>query len=98
MNTQQPHDDPKTFDTEVILGMVLCELKKFEEAEPRLVEGYRGIKEREATLPADSKTRLTEALERIVQLYDAWGKPDQAENWRAKLPATTIPPDKPRQE
>ena len=27
----------------------------------------------------------TEALERLVQLYDAWGKPDQAAEWRAKL-------------
>jgi hypothetical protein len=31
------------------------------------------------------KVRLTEALERLVQLYDAWGKPEQARQWRKKL-------------
>ena len=31
--------------------------------------------------------RLTEALERLVQLYDAWGKKDKAEEWRKKLEA-----------
>ena len=44
------------------------------------------MNEREAKIPAQGKPRLTEALERLVQLYDAWGKPDQAAEWRAKLP------------
>ena len=35
---------------------------------------------------ARGPARLTEALERLVQLYDAWEKPDQAAEWRAKLP------------
>ena len=30
---------------------------------------------------------LTEALERLVQLYDAWGKPDEAAKWRKELEA-----------
>ena len=34
--------------------------------------------------------RRQEALERIVGLYESWGKPDQAAEWRAKLP-TTMP-------
>jgi len=29
--------------------------------------------------------RITEALERLVQLYDAWGKPAQAAEWKEKL-------------
>jgi hypothetical protein len=28
--------------------------------------------------------RLTEALERLVQLYDAWGKKDEAAKWRKR--------------
>jgi hypothetical protein len=28
---------------------------------------------------------LTDAAERVVKLYDAWGKPDKAAEWRAKL-------------
>ena len=54
------------------------------------------MKEREAKIPPKEKPRLTEALERLVQLYDAWVKPEQAAEWRAKLPPdTTAPPAKP---
>ena len=31
-----------------------------------------------------SKIRLTEAIDRLVQLYEAWGKPEQAAQWREK--------------
>jgi hypothetical protein len=31
--------------------------------------------------------RTTESLERLVQLYDAWGKPAQAAEWKQKLAA-----------
>jgi hypothetical protein len=31
---------------------------------------------------------LTEAGARIVQLYDAWGKRDKADEWRRKLGGT----------
>ena len=31
------------------------------------------------------RQRLSEALERLVQLYDAWGKPEQATEWLEKL-------------
>ena len=44
------------------------------------------MKAREAEVPPQGKIRLTEALERLVQLYDAWGKPEQAAEWLAKLP------------
>jgi outer membrane protein assembly factor BamD (BamD/ComL family) len=42
---------------------------------------------REAKIPPQSKVRLTEALQRLVQLYDAWGKPDEAARWRKELDA-----------
>jgi len=39
--------------------------------------------QRERTTPAEAKVRLTEALERLVQLYDA----AEAERWRKELAA-----------
>ena len=51
------------------------------------------MKAREAKIPPQGKPRLTEALERLVQLYDAWGKADQAAEWRAKLEAQKGEPD-----
>ena len=39
------------------------------------------MKECDAKLPRECKPCLTEALQRLVQLYDAWGKPDQSAEW-----------------
>ena len=33
----------------------------------------------------EGQHRLAEALARLVQLYDAWGKPDEATRWRTEL-------------
>ena len=44
------------------------------------------MKQREATIPPDGKVRLTEAIERLVQLYEVTGKTDKADDWRAKMP------------
>ncbi len=46
------------------------------------------MKQREAKIPASAKVRLTEALERLVQLYEAMGKKDDAARWRKELDAT----------
>ena len=40
-----------------------------------LLQGYEGMKRRAVKIPPQAKVRLTEALERLVQLYDGWGKP-----------------------
>jgi hypothetical protein len=43
---------------------------------------------------------VTEALERLVHLYDAWDKPAEAAKWRKELDARTqaadvvVPPNK----
>ena len=58
------------------------------DAEPLLVKGYEGMKERQDKIPSQVKViRLTEALERLVHLYDATGKKDKADDYRKKLEA-----------
>jgi serine/threonine protein kinase len=74
-----------TYNARSQLGAALLGQQKYAEAEPLLLEGYAGIKEREATIPAEFKVRLIEALERLVRLYEAWGKKDKADEWRKKL-------------
>jgi tetratricopeptide (TPR) repeat protein len=76
-----------TFETRNRLGGALLGQKKYAAAEPLLVEGYEGMKAREAEIPAQFKKRVTAAAERIIQLYDSWGKPDQAAEWRKRLQA-----------
>ncbi len=57
----------------------------FTEAETLLIAGYEGMKQREAKIPAYYKDRLTTSLERLIELCEAWGKPEQASPWQQKL-------------
>ena len=61
--------------------------KNYAEAEPLLLQSYQGLQQRQASLPPilNAPRRITESLERLVQLYDAWGKPTQAAEWKKKL-------------
>jgi serine/threonine protein kinase len=60
----------------------------YREAEPLLLTGYDGMKRRETTVPANDKIRLTRALERLVQLYEALDRKDAVARWRKELEAT----------
>ena len=44
-------DDWTTFDTKSMLGEALLDQKKFADAEPLLLAGYEGMKQREDTIP-----------------------------------------------
>ena len=78
-------DDWVLFNTKSMLGGALVGQKKFQEAEPLLVEGYSGMKEREAKIPPAGKLRLIEAIQRLIDFYTAWEKPAEAAAWRKKL-------------
>ena len=78
-------DDWQTYNTKSMLGGRLIGRKEFAQAEALLLAGYEGMKQREARIPNESKVRLADALERLVQLYDTMGKKDKAEEWRKKL-------------
>ena len=88
-------DDWSTFNAMSMLGGSLLGQKRYIEAEPVLVRGYDGMKDRESKIPSQNKIRPPEAAERIVALYDAWGKPAEAAAWRAKLarPSEMLPAD-----
>jgi serine/threonine protein kinase len=73
------------FDTRSLLGGALLGQKKYTDAEPLLLAGYEGMKQREKTIPAQSKIVLRESIERLVQLYDALDKKDDAAKWRQAL-------------
>jgi serine/threonine protein kinase/tetratricopeptide (TPR) repeat protein len=95
-----------TFHTQSLLGGALLGQQKYAEAEPDLVQGYQGMRK---TLKSQGTRhygptptqRLTEALERLVQLYDACGRPDEAATWRQELGeqkkiTEKMPPPKPK--
>ena len=78
-----------TFRTRWLLGASLVGQEHDTEAEPLLVAGFEGLKQREATIPPQARTRLTESLKHLVHLYEARQKPDQAAKWREELRTRT---------
>jgi serine/threonine protein kinase len=78
-------DDWMTFETRTQLGGSLLEQKKYAEAEPLVLQGYEGLRAREAKIPAPNKPLLREAADRVVRLYTARGKLEQAAGWEAKF-------------
>jgi eukaryotic-like serine/threonine-protein kinase len=68
---QKESDDYATFYTKSLLDASLLGQKKYAEAEPLLLAGYEGMKHREATIPQVRKFRVNEAIEQLVQLYEA---------------------------
>jgi serine/threonine protein kinase/tetratricopeptide (TPR) repeat protein len=70
------------------LGACLLGQQKYDEAAPLLLEGYAGLRRYEERIPVPfRRTRLTEALEPLVQLYGETGKRDEAAKWRKELEA-----------
>jgi serine/threonine protein kinase/tetratricopeptide (TPR) repeat protein len=78
-------DEWDAYEVRSRLGGALLGQKKYAEAEPFLVRGYEGLKKHEAEIPRQLKACQTEALERLVKLYDAWEKPDEVARWRTEL-------------
>ena len=77
-------DDWTTFNTSSMLGGSLLGQGKFAESEPLLLAGYEGMNKREDKILLDGRERITESIERLIELYTALQKPDQAEEWRKK--------------
>jgi WD40 repeat protein len=86
--------EPNSFrlaSTQSMLGRVLAGEKKFAEAESLLLAGYKGLKDHASTTPIWGKYYLPDTEVWLAELYENWGKPDEAKKWRAeraKYPAT----------
>jgi tetratricopeptide (TPR) repeat protein/tRNA A-37 threonylcarbamoyl transferase component Bud32 len=76
------------YDARSTLGGVLSDQGKFAEAELLLLPSYEELARDPLTWP----DRECDALQRIVRLYEAWGKPDEAATWRTKLEGAATKP------
>jgi hypothetical protein len=76
-----------------MLGEVMLGQKRYAEAEPLIVAGYEGMKARESEIPPPSRPLLPEAAARVIRFYEAWGKPEQAAEWKIKLGLRDLPAD-----
>jgi serine/threonine protein kinase len=80
-------DNAYRFYVMSMLGESLAGQKKYLDAEPLLLQGYQGLEQRQSSMSPSLRPvrRVKESLERLVRLYDAWGKPTKAAEWKKKL-------------
>jgi serine/threonine protein kinase/lipopolysaccharide biosynthesis regulator YciM len=79
-------DNWRTFHLKSLLGGSLLGQEKYAEAEPFLLAGYEGMREREDQITTSiGRMRLRESLERLVQLYEFTGPHERAARWRQIL-------------
>jgi eukaryotic-like serine/threonine-protein kinase len=81
-----PADDHRIAQAKSMLGATMVAVGKLEEAEPLLLAAYEGLSAHPPPPLDPEQPKVT--VERTIQLYEKWGKPEQAAAWRAKLPAT----------
>src|SRR5207245_1619499 len=87
LGEQKVPDAWRTHHARSLLGGALLGQKRYGDAEPLLLQGYGGLKERAVKIPPEAQGSLTTAVERLAQLYGAWGKPEEAAKWRKELEA-----------
>ncbi|QEL13594.1 serine/threonine-protein kinase [Limnoglobus roseus] len=80
-----------TFNAKSMLGGALLGQRKYAAAEPLLTVGYDGMRQREATIPADGRNNLFEAGTRLIDLYAATNRPEKVAAVRAELPKEIAP-------
>jgi serine/threonine protein kinase len=88
---RQP-DDWARFHAMSQLGAALAGQRRYDEAEPLLIRGYEGLKMRAGKSPWARKY-LAQAAARIAPFYKAWGRPEQAAAWEAKVGPAEPPAD-----
>jgi tetratricopeptide (TPR) repeat protein len=86
-NNEKLPDSWERYWSQNLLGASLVGQKQFEQAEPLLITGYQGVKQRENSIPLEDRRVEPQAGERIVQLYENWDQPQKAAEWRVKLEA-----------
>ncbi len=83
-----PVNDRRIPQYQSAYGGCLTILGRFDEAQEHLLAGYEGLK----AAWGEEHKRTRKTLQRLVELYEAWSKPEQAAEWRAKLPESSSQP------
>ena len=81
----------QTYNANSMLGGALLGQKKYADAEPLLLKGYLGMKEREKSIPPLGSTLLSDALDRLIQLYTETNQLDAVKKWQTEKDTLTTP-------
>ncbi len=87
---EQPNDW-ETFEARTLVGRSVLGQRRPAEAEPLMLAGCMGMKDRAGKVPPWEQWRLRDALQSLIQFYDNTGKADDAAKWRRELAPGTTP-------
>jgi serine/threonine protein kinase/tetratricopeptide (TPR) repeat protein len=74
-------DDWTIAATKSLFGAALVALRRYSEAEDPLLDAQRDLE----SMPMPRREDLTVTLNRLIELYDGWQKPERAALYRAQL-------------
>jgi hypothetical protein len=77
-------DDWQRFRAESLVGASLAGQKRYTDAEPLLIEGYRGMVARKGRIEVPNWDYVDRASDWIADLYAVSGKPEKAAKWKRK--------------
>ena len=63
------------------MAKLLIDLERYDEAETMLLQAYYAA----AESPERDQQTIDKEVKALANLYEQWGKPDKADEWRAKL-------------
>ncbi|MFH1417662.1 MAG: tetratricopeptide repeat protein [Planctomycetota bacterium] len=72
-------------------GKCLVQTKELSAAEARLLAGHDAL----LRSFGENHDRTTKVRQSLVELYETWGKPEKAAQWRARMPWTSQPTSTP---
>ena len=73
---------PDTLETKNDLGVLYKEQGDYDKAEPLFLEAVEGHRHK----LGDMHPHTLQSWQNLINLYEVWDKPEQADQWRAKLP------------
>jgi hypothetical protein len=74
----------------LVAGALLGQ-EKYADAEPLLLAAVQGLMKDEKAIPPRARNNIAEAIGRLIELYNATGRPDEAAKWRQELKAFNKP-------
>ena len=73
-----------TLEIKSDLDVIYTEQGDYNKTEPLLIEAVKGYRLK----LGDTHPHTLESWKNLIDLYEAWGKPEKAEEWRKKLQQT----------
>ena len=84
LERQKRPESWRRFHAESLLGGSLAGQKQYADAEPLLTGACLGMLARRQHLGVPDREHLDRACDRVIQLYESWGKPERAAEWRTR--------------